>query len=260
MADKQLLDGFIPLWKEDIDIIKNLSYSAFIVLITYRLHMDRTSAISSITDLDISKITGLCPKGIYNARGLLIKDKLIKNIGFHKHLISDFMRSKAGSGTSVRVTDPNDKAGSGTSVRVTDSSVRVTDSSVRVTEPTPPLYKIDRSSTVLQLTLSPILRQDIGLLFKQQGYKTEAALLNFFYQVAQERLNKGYREGVLRVALKRAVGLNSKAKIQDILSYEALDSIKKEQRQHINNSDLDKKIAGWKKETKFQGTNRKEAA
>lgn len=256
MPDKQRLQpDFIPVWKAEFNDLKTMPQRAFILRQIYRAHRDPQTSICSLSDYQIERITGWELKSIHAARRFLLKHFHIKMAGYHTFTLNDFKRFKLSTSSGENPLSQEKSSGENplpVAGKTPQSSGE--NPTEKRENPSSTLYK--SREELLESNNNPlphILKDDLKLLFTAQGQQGEP-LLVFFYTVAQERLNKGYKPGLLRVAIKRAISANSKANIQDILSYDALAAIKADQDRQVKQAAEDLKLKEWQNGQRFEGS------
>ncbi|MBU0606021.1 MAG: hypothetical protein KKH77_07015 [Candidatus Omnitrophica bacterium] len=256
MPDKpKLQPDFIPVWKVEFNDLRTMPQRAFLLQLIYRAYRDPQTSICSLSDYEIQRITAWERTTIKAARRFLLKNNHIKPAGYHTYILNDFKRFKL-STCSRETPLPQEESSRETPLPIAGKPPYSSRETLpeKHGNPTSTLYK--SREELLESNNNPlpsILKDDLKLLFTAQGQQGDP-LLVFFYTVAQERLNKGYKPGILRVAIKRAISANSKANIQDILSFEALAAIKADQGRQAKQAAEDIKLKEWQNGQRFEGS------
>ena len=262
MSDKpRLQPDFIPVWKSEFNDLKTMPRTAFILRMIYRAYRDPQTSICALSDCEIERLTGWSRRPIKNARRYLLAHSHIKSAGYHTYILNDFKRFKL-STSSAQSAQPQENSSAQSAQPVEHKSLNSSAQSAQQMSTKYPVHNNKRDKELLESNNNPFpieLKDDLKLLFTHQGQQGDP-LLVFFYTVAQERLNKGYKPGLLRIAIKRAISANSKANIQDILSYENLHAIKAEQEKIKKQAEDDKKLKDWQNEPRFEGSKKEDKA
>lgn len=262
MSEKpRLQPDFIPVWKTEFNDLQAMPQRAFLLRMIYRAYIDPQTSICTLSDYEIQRITGWERVSLKKARRYLLQHEHIKPNGYHTYILNDFKRFKLS--TSSRETMlSQEKSSRETMLPVAGKPCYSSRETMLQKQGNHASTYNKREKELLESSNNPslsVLKDDLKLLFTAQGQQGEP-LLVFFYTIAQERLNKGYDPGFLRIAIKRAISAKSKANIQDILSYEALSGIRTSQDRIKKQTESDLKRKKWKNEPRFEGTKKEATA